>query len=396
MHVSNRVNRVPSSPIRKLIPFAKVVEKTGIKIHYLNIGQPDIPTPPTFFEKIKQTNLSVLKYENSQGNAQLIQTIQTYFKRDQIELEPDNIIITSGGSEAMRFALLTIADPGDEILLPEPYYVSTGSLIKEGALQLVAFPTIEENKFHLPSFEVIEQFVSPKTKAIILTNPNNPTGTVYTKEEIKRVIDLAIKYDLFIISDEVYRKLVFEGRDSISLGTYPEISNRLIIVDSVSKRYSSCGARIGCVISKNKEVMQSILKLAQSRLSVSTIDQIGAIALYELDEAYIASTKQEYEKRRQTVYEVLKNSKLHFTIPEGAFYMIITLPVSSSEDFAKWMLTDFSDKQETLLVAPACDFYANPEKGKQQIRLAFVCASDELRRSIELLVMGVDAYQKCH
>ena len=394
MHVSNRVTLVPSSPIRKLMPFAKAAEKNGLKVHYLNIGQPDIPTPPAFFEKIKKTSLSVLKYENSQGNATLIQTIQAYFKRDQINLEPENIIITSGGSEAMRFALLTVGDPGDEILMAEPYYVSTGSLVKESTQRLVAIPTTEASRFHLPGFEEMEKYVTPRTKAIILTNPNNPTGTVYTKEEIERVIALAVKYDLFIISDEVYRKLVFDNRPSISLGTYPEIENRLIIVDSVSKRYSSCGARIGCVVSKNKEVMQSILKLAQARLSVSTIDQIGAIALYELEESYIAATRDEYEKRRATAYEVLKDSNLHFTLPEGAFYMIITLPVASSEEFAKWMLTDFSDNQETLLVAPAGDFYANPEKGKNQIRLAFVCESNELKRSIALLCMGIEAYQK--
>jgi aspartate aminotransferase len=394
MNVSKRVSLVPSSPIRKLVPLADAAKKLGKKVYHLNIGQPDILTPSVFFDAISQHREPVLKYTHSQGDPNLIRAIQQYFLQDGIHFDFEDIIVTTGGSEALIFALTTVADPYDEILIPEPFYANTGSFMNQTSIVPIPVPTKAETAFHLPTKDEFESKITPKTKAILLTNPNNPSGAVLTKQELDMVTALCIKHQLFLIVDEVYRKFAFDGNESISIGHIEEAKEVAIIIDSVSKRYSSCGARIGSVQSRNKLVMSSILKLAQARLSVSTVDQIGAAKLYEMGDAYIEDVRQEYLRRRDIIVKhLLQIPGVRYEIPEGSFYMILGLPVLDAEDFTKWLLTDFDLNNETVMLAPAKDFYRTPGAGLNQVRLAYMLNCNELEKAMEILKQGLQVYQ---
>jgi len=397
MKLSNRILEMQASPIRKLIPLAQESKKRGITVYHLNIGQPDIETPKVFFDAIHNFEGNILKYALSPGETDLIQAIQAYFKRDGILFDTDEIIVTSGGSEALIFAVQAICDPGDEILIPEPFYTNYNGFIRQSGVKVKPIMTCKENGFHLPKKEDIVKEITPRTKAILFSNPGNPTGTVYTMEELEVLKEIVLEHDLFLISDEVYRKLVFDGLSAPSLGFVKGIEDRGVIIESVSKRYSSCGARIGSVQSKNKELMKQIVKLAQARLSVSTIDQVGAVKLYQLSDEYVDSTRAEYEKRRDIVLaELAKIEGVEFQKPEGAFYIVVTLPVADAEEFVKWMLTDFNVDNETVMLAPAEDFYAHKGMGKNQVRIAYVLESKKLQRAMQILNIAIKAYKKNH
>lgn len=395
MNLSKRVSAMQASPIRKLIPLAQQAKKRGIHVYHLNIGQPDIETPKVFFDAITHENIKILKYALSQGEPELIHSIQNYFMKDGIRFEDDEIIVTNGGSEALIFALTAICDVGDEILVPEPFYTNYNSFVQQTGVIARPITTSPSTGFHLPGYEEIVSRITPKTKLILFSNPGNPTGTVYTIEELEMLKRIALEKDLFLISDEVYRKLVFDGEVAPSLGIIQGIEDRAVIIESVSKRYSSCGARIGSVQSKNKELMKHILKLAQARLSVSTINQIGATQLYLLDDDNVAATRDEYQKRRDIVLSELRQIPgLQFETPKGAFYIIVTLPVQDAEEYVKWMLSEYNYKGETVMLAPAEDFYVNKVLGKSQVRIAYVLESVQLKKAMQIVKYSLIEYAK--
>ena len=393
MNFSSRIRGLTQSPIRKLFPLANTAEKNGNKVFYLNIGQPDLATQRTFIESVHQFEAQTISYAPTRGIETLLNAVKSYFRRNNIFLDESELLITSGGSEALLFALTILCDVGDEVLIPEPFYVNTGFFIDQLNIHKVAIPTSEVNGYHLPSQKEIEKLITPKTKAIIITNPNNPTGTVYHQEEIEMIKNIALKYDIFVIADEVYSKIVFAPATFHSFGLLNDISQHLVIVDSVSKRYSACGARIGVLVSKNKEFIGEAMKLASSRLSVATLNQVGATALFDIPEADFALLSDEYYRRRQAVVSELRKIKgISFHVPEGAFYMLITLPFSDAEQFAKWALTEFNYQHQTVFVAPAQDFYLQKERGKSQIRIAFVYEEKTLREAIKTLGAAIKAY----
>jgi len=396
MKFSNRVINLNESPIRKLAPSSNKAISDGKKIYFLNIGQPDIQTPKSFFEAVKRQKIETLKYEPSQGNRKLIESIVSRFKEDDIIFDYKDIIVTNGASEALLFAISAITDPQDEILIPEPFYVNTVSILKQFSINVVPILTVEENNYHLPEIETIEKLINTRTKAILITNPNNPTGTVYSEEELKMIVKLALKYNLYIISDEVYRPMSFDNKKATSLATISRKANdNLILIDSVSKKYSACGARIGAIISKNERLMSHIIKLAQARLSVSTLDQVGATELYKLDSKYYIKISKEYQSRRDVVIrELEKIDGITYSYPEGAFYILVTLPIENAEYFAKWMLESYEYNGETVFVAPAKDFYLKSNKGINQIRIAYVYNKNKLKRALLILKKGLETYLK--
>ncbi len=394
MNLSKRILDLQESPIRKLMPLAIQAKRLGKTVYHLNIGQPDIQTPAVFFEAIANNQEKVLKYAHSAGEPELIKSIQAYFRKDGIDFDEDEIIITNGGSEALIFTAIALCDPGDEIIIPEPFYTNYNGFMRQTDVKVVPITTMAKNGFRLPSKSEIESLITPKTKAILFSNPGNPTGVVYSETEIKLLAEIALEHQLFVISDEVYRKIVFDGEESISIGSIKGIEDRAIIIESVSKRYSSCGARIGSVQSKNKTLMQQILKLAQSRLCVSTINQIGAAALYQLDDDYVESVRIEYETRRNVVMAGLKEMGVASEVPKGAFYQIVKLPVKDAEKFVRWLLTDFDVDNETVMLAPAEDFYATKGYGKNEVRIAYVLEAKLLKRAMEILKLGLEKYLK--
>ena len=393
MKFSNRILNLNESPIRKLYPYAYAAEAKGKKVYYLNIGQPDLPTPSCFHDAIKAYKKDTVSYSPTRGETSLLNSVVNYYKSNHVDLTPENLLVTNGGSEALLFALSILCDAGDEVLIPEPFYVNTGFFINQLDIKKVTIHTEEQSGYHLPPTHDIEKLISNKTRAIIITNPNNPTGTMYSYEEINRIKDVALKYNLFIIADEVYSKITFAKDPFYSFGQLKNLENNLIIVDSVSKRYSACGARIGMLISKNKEFMAQAMKLAASRLSVSTFNQVGASALYGIDNQYFGSVKDEYLNRRNAVIEELsKIERISFHNPEGAFYMLITLPFDDAEHFAKWTLEEFEHEGQTVFVAPAQDFYENKSRGKNQVRLAFVYEEKTIRKAIKVLDKAISTY----
>ncbi|TYB95747.1 MAG: pyridoxal phosphate-dependent aminotransferase [Kosmotoga sp.] len=392
--ISNRAKYMPSSPIRKLVPYAEKAKEKGIEIFHLNIGQPDIETPDVFMDYINKHGPRVVPYSHSAGLIELRKSFCDYYKRRGIELNSEEIIITSGGSEAIIFALASVADPEDEVIVIEPFYANYRGFANLLNIKTVPITSHVENGYRLPPAEDFEKVLSSKTRAILFSNPSNPTGTVYTQEEMNQLIALSKKYDLFLISDEVYREFTFDNTK-----TYPLLSlypgNRSITVDSVSKRFSACGARIGLIASKNKEVMNSAMKFAQARLSPPAISQLGTIGLLTLDDSYLEKIKNEYEKRRNVVYEEL--SKIDGVVmhkPQGAFYISVALPVDDAESFVKWMLTDFSLNGKTTMVAPLQGFYSTPGKGKNEVRIAYVLSIEKLRLACNILSEGIRAYNK--
>ncbi|MFH0818456.1 MAG: pyridoxal phosphate-dependent aminotransferase [Patescibacteria group bacterium] len=391
--ISKRATNMPASPLRKLVGLAEQRKKQGIKVYHLNIGQPDIKTPAPYYRELKKFKQNPTAYAQSQGLEITRLAWQKYFKTVRINLKPEEIIITQGGSEALIFAMCAVADPGEEILAFEPFYTNYNGFGSIGGINIKAVTLSIKNGFHLPSNKEIEKSITPKTKAFIFTNPSNPTGTVFKKAELARLVKLAIKHNLFIITDETYREFSFTGEKCFSLMNFKTAQDRVILVDSASKRFNVCGARIGAIASHNTEVMQAVLKFCMARLSVSTIEQLAVVPILENSQKYITPVISEYKKRRDVVYEALKKIPcLTFSKPEGAFYIVCGLPVKSSENFAKWLIEKFDYQGETVLLAPAPGFYATKDLGVNQVRLAYVLKTSALKRALFILQKALESY----
>lgn len=393
MKYSKRIREMQSSPIRKLVPYALDAKKRGIKVYHLNIGQPDIKTPQGFFDAVKNFNNEVLEYAASSGIPELIQALKDYYITYDMHFEDDEILVTNGGSEALLFTIMATCDPGDNLLAPEPFYTNYNGFSQSANVDIKPITTNAEDGFHLPSKEHIASLITPQTKGILLSNPSNPTGTVYTKEEVYMIADLASKYNLWIISDEVYREFIYDGLEYTSFGNIDKVKDRVVIIDSVSKRYSACGARIGSIASKNKGLISEILKLCQGRLCVATLEQIGATELYKTPISYFEEVNKEYENRRTLLYnELMKVDGVVCKKPTGAFYIVAKLPVENSEDFVIWMLKDFNKNGETVMACPAEGFYATKGLGRDEIRLAYILNEDDLLKASKLLKEGLEEY----
>ncbi len=393
MKLSKRIKKMQESPVRKLVPIATKVKKAGKKVYHLNIGQPDIKTPKVFMEAINKFDTSVIKYSFSQGEPTLINAIRKYFARDGITFDEDEILITNGGSEALTFATIAICDPGDEILVPEPFYTNYNGFTGEVNVSIKPITTKATEGFHLPSKEDIVKLITPKTKAILFSNPGNPTGTIFRLDELEMLAEIAKENDLYVISDEVYRGFAFDGLKGISMGAIKGVNDRVVIIESVSKRYSACGARIGSVCSKNKKLIKNILKLCQARLCVATLEQIGSAELYNLSDDYTTSIKNEYQNRRDIVYKTL--SEIPGVVcekPTGAFYVIAKLPVDNAEKFIIWMLEEFEEDNETIMMAPAEGFYATKGLGIDEVRIAYVLNTNDMKKAMYLLKRGLEIY----
>ena len=393
MRYSERITTMQSSPIRKLAHIASSAKAKGIKIYHLNIGQPDIKTPKVFFEAVKNFNNEVLEYAVSPGLPELISSLQQYYTTYNMDFESDEILVTNGGSEALLFALMATCDPKDNILVPEPFYSNYNGFSQSINVNITPITTKAEEGFHLPSKEKIQSLITSKTRAILISNPGNPTGTVYTKKELYMISEIAKENDLWIISDEVYREFVYDGLEYTSFGNIKEVEDRVIIIDSVSKRYSACGARIGSIASKDKTLIAEILKLCQGRLCVSTLDQVGSVELYNTPSSYFTEVNNEYKNRRDVLYnELIKVKGVICKKPAGAFYIVAKLPIENAEDFVIWMLTDFNKDGETVMACPAEDFYATPGLGRDEIRLAYVLKEDDLHKAAIILKKGLEKY----
>jgi aspartate aminotransferase len=395
MFVSERIKSMQESPIRKLVPLAEEAKLKGKKVYHLNIGQPDIKTPDEFFQKVKKFDEEVLSYAFSQGIPELIDSFIQYYKSYGIEFEKDDILVTNGGSEAILFSLIAVCDYGDEILIPEPFYTNYNGFSTSAGVKVVPITTKAENGFNLPSKSEIEELITGKTKAILLSNPSNPTGKVYTEEEMNLIKEIAVENDIYIIADEVYREFVYDGLEYKSFAQLPEIEDRVILTDSISKRYSACGARIGCVASKNKKVTKEVLKLCQSRLCVATIEQVGAAGLIEVSKDYMKEAFIEYDKRRNIVFDALQDMEgVICKKPKGAFYITAKLPVENAEDFVRWLLTDYDIDNETVMFAPAEGFYATEGMGRDEIRISYVLKEEDLKKAMNILKQGLMEYNK--
>ena len=386
---------MPASPIRKLVPFAEAAKKAGKKVLHLNIGQPDIKTPEIALEAVRTAPITTLAYSRTEGSQEYREKIADYYAKNQIEVNADQIIVSTGGSEALSFAMGTIADPGDEIIIPEPFYANYNGFAQANGLIVQAVPSRFDQNFALPPVEEFEKRINSNTKAILICNPGNPTGYLYTEEEIDKLSALVLKHDIFLIADEVYREFAYDGRKHHSIMTRPELNNHAILIDSVSKRYSMCGARIGCLVSRNPEVIQTSLKFAQARLSPPTLAQIASEAALDTDPSYFDEVIDEYVNRRNVLIQALQEANgIRVARPGGAFYCIAELEVDDAERFAQWLLESFDIDGETVMVAPAEGFYSTPGMGKNQVRIAYVLESEKLKRAARILEEGVHQYNR--
>ncbi len=385
---------MPESPIRKLVPYAEKAAKSGKKIYYLNIGQPDIKSPQVALDAVKNSTINVLAYSRSEGSQEYREKISTYYKKNEIPVEANDIIVTTGGSEALLFAMGTICDQGDEIIIPEPFYANYNGFATASGVNIVPVISKIEDNFALPPISEFEKLITSKTKAIIICNPGNPTGYLYSKEEIKKLASIVLKHNLFLVADEVYREFTYDGDEHYSILQEESLSENGIIIDSVSKRYSMCGARIGCLVSKNKEVISTALKFAQARLSPPTFAQIASEAALETPQSYFNEVIVEYKDRRNTLVEHLQTIPgVKVGKPKGAFYCIVELPVKNSDDFAQWLLEEFDYNGETIMVAPAAGFYSTKGVGLNQIRIAYVLKKEDLIKSVEILKLALKEYK---
>jgi aspartate aminotransferase len=393
--ISIKGNNMPESPIRKLVPYAENAKKRGVKVFHLNIGQPDIKTPDVALKAIKNNTIDVLAYSRSEGSDEYREKLANYYQKHHINVDSNDIIITTGGSEALLFAMSSVCDPGDEIIIPEPFYANyNGFSTASGAKIVPVISKIEEN-FALPPIEEFEKLISNKTKAILICNPGNPTGYLYSKEEIEKLAAIVKKYDLFLIADEVYREFVYDNMQHQSILSDVGLENNAIIIDSVSKRYSMCGARIGCLVSKNKEVINTALKFAQARLSPPTFAQIASEAALETPPSYFDEVTVEYKARRDIlITELSKIDGIKIASPKGAFYCVVELPVDNSDKFAQWLLESFNLNNETVMVAPAAGFYSTKGFGTKQIRIAYVLKKEDLIKSVKILKAALETYNK--
>ena len=391
--ISQRSVDMPASPIRKLAPFAADAKKRGIKVYHLNIGQPDLPTPEEGLEALKHVDRKVLEYSPSQGYPQYLEKLVGYYKRYDIDLSVDDIIVTCGGSEAVQMAFMVCLNPGDEIIIPEPAYANYMGFACETGAKVRTITTHIEDGFALPPVEEFEKVINERTRAIMICNPNNPTGTLYSREELMRLRDLVKKYDLFLFADEVYREFIYSDAPYTSAMHLEGIEDNVIMIDSVSKRYSECGIRIGAFITRNKEVRAAAMKLAQARLSPPLLGQIVAEASLDAPQAYHKAVYDEYIARRNCLVEGLnKIPGVYSPMPMGAFYTVAKLPVKDIDDFCRWCLEEFNYEGETVMMAPASGFYATPGLGKDEVRMAYVLKIDDLKRALVVLEKALEAY----
>jgi aspartate aminotransferase len=391
--ISTRGLAMPASPIRKLVPYAEAARKKGTKVFHLNIGQPDIPTPESFLEAIRNTSIKVLEYSHSAGNESYRKKLLGYYQKFNIQFKLEDIMITTGGSEALRFAFMACLNPGDEVIIPEPFYANYNGFAVEAGITVVPVTSTIESGFALPSISEFESLITPKTKAILICNPGNPTGKLYTLQELEGLRDLVLKHNLYLFSDEVYKEFCYDGASFHSVFHLPGLEENTIVLDSISKRYSACGARIGCLISRNRAVMESALKFAQARLSPPTFEQIGAEAALETPDSYFEEVKEEYTQRRNLVVHALNQMPGVFCpLPGGAFYAVVKLPIDDSDEFCQWLLESFSFEGATVMLAPASGFYATPGMGKQEVRLAYVLNQEDLTKAMTCLAEGLKAY----
>ncbi|MBK42795.1 MAG: aspartate aminotransferase [Flavobacteriaceae bacterium] len=392
--ISDKGLKMPASPIRKLAPYAEKAKSCGVHVYHLNIGQPDIKTPKIALDAVKENNINILAYSQSEGSFKYRKKLAKYYHNHNINIEPTDIIITTGGSEALTFAFGTIMDPGDEVIIPEPFYANYNGFSAAQGVKIKAVISKIENNFSLPKIEDFEKLISSKTKAILICNPGNPTGYLYNKKEIDQLAELVRKYDLFLIADEVYREFCYDGEKHHSIMSLDDLRNNAIMIDSVSKRYSMCGARIGCLITKNKEVYQTVMKFAQARLSPPSYAQIACEAAIDTPDSYFQEVVSEYTERRNfLVKELKKIPGVKVVNPKGAFYCIAELPVDDADDFAKWLLKEFRVNNQTVMIAPAAGFYSSDNLGKSQIRIAYVLKKKDLMKSVNILKLGLKAYR---
>lgn len=385
---------MPESPIRKLVPYADIAKKKGNHVYHLNIGQPDIKTPEVALQAVKDADITVLEYSHSAGFESYRKKLATYYQKHQLDVNVEDIIITTGGSEALMFALGSTLDPGDEVIIPEPFYANyNGFSIANGVNIVPVMSTLEEG-FALPKIADFEKQITSKTKAILICNPGNPTGYLYSEEEMNQLADLVIKHDLFLIADEVYREFAYDGYKHISVMSMPKLAEYAIMVDSVSKRYSMCGARIGCVVSKNKAFMAAAMKFAQARLSPPTFAQIASEAALDTPQSYFDEVIEEYKERRDVFIAALREIEgLEVSMPNGSFYCVAKFPVKNADDFAKWLLESYDFNGETVMIAPAAGFYSTPGVGLNEARMAYVLKKEDLIRSAEILKEALKVYK---
>jgi len=391
--ISDRAELMPSSPIRKLFPFAEAAEARGVKIYKLNIGQPDLPTPNEGLEKLKNIDRKVLEYSPSDGFRSLRKKLVSYYDQYQIKVKEDDIIITTGGSEAVLFAFLACLNPGDEIIVPEPAYANYMAFaISAGAIIKPIVSTIDKG-FALPPINDLEKMITPKTKGILICNPNNPTGYLYTRTEMNLIRDLVKKYNLFLFSDEVYREFIYTGSPYISAFHLEGIDNNVVLIDSVSKRYSECGIRIGALITKNKELRQAVMKFCQARLSPPLIGQLVAEASIDAPRSYAMHTYEEFIERRNCLIDGLnKIPGVYSPIPMGAFYTVARLPIDDSDKFCQWLLTDFAYEGQTVMMAPASGFYSDSFSGRNEVRISYTLNKEDLKRALIVLEKALEVY----
>ncbi|MFV0573650.1 MAG: pyridoxal phosphate-dependent aminotransferase [Xanthomarina gelatinilytica] len=392
--ISKKGQHMPQSPIRKLVPYAEMAYKQGKTVYHLNIGQPDIKTPEIALDAVKVHSLDILAYTRSEGSDEYRNKIANYYSQHDIHVSKDNIIVTTGGSEALLFAFGSVMDTDDEIIIPEPFYANYNGFSTASGINIVPVISKIEDNFALPPIEEFEKLITPKTKAILICNPGNPTGYLYSKEEIKKLASIVKKHDLFLISDEVYREFAYDGVQHYSIMQEEDIAEHAIMIDSVSKRYSMCGARIGCLVSKNKAVITTALKFAQARLSPPTLAQIASEAALQTPQSYFDGVIEEYVTRRNTlINELEKIDGVKVAKPKGAFYCVVELPVKNSDDFAQWLLESFDVNGETVMVAPAAGFYSTPGVGLNQIRIAYVLNQDSLKKAVNILKEALKVYK---
>ena len=391
--ISKKGNKIPPSPIRKLVPYADDAKKRGIEILHLNIGQPDIKSPVESLNAVKETDLDLLKYEYSQGSLEFRNNVCNYYKKHSIYVSPDDIITTVGASEALSFTMNSICDPGDEVIIPEPFYANYNGFALASDVNVIPITSKIEDNFALPSIHEFEKKINSKTKAILLCNPCNPTGYVYSQEEIINIANLAKKNDLFIVVDEVYREFIYTDTKHFSILEDEKFSENAILIDSTSKRYSLCGARVGFIVSKNSEFIETCLKFALTRLSPPTLALIAANHALNSREDNIENVIKEYYKRREVIINELSQiDNIKFSNPMGAFYSIIKLPIENAEDFAKFLLTDFSYKNQSVMLSPASGFYSSENYGKDEVRIAFVLNSEKLKNAIKIIKLGLKEF----
>ncbi len=397
MKFSSKIEKCGLSPMRKFHPYAVAAEAKGKKIYHLNIGQPDVETPQQFFDAVKNFSQPVLEYAASPGMPVLIDAIQKYYDNLDMHFDKSEILITTGGSEALSIVLQCILDDGDEILIPEPFYPNYNTMVRTCGASIHPIPTCPEEGYRYADRAKIEAEINEHTRAIMVTNPGNPTGVVLTPEEMRMMCDIAKEHNLFIIGDEAYREFVYGGEPLQSMGQFADAADNVVVIDTVSKRFSACGARVGCILTRNHELLGHAMKYCQCRLCVATLDQVASAALYDVGPEYFAAVRDEYKRRRDTVVAKLNEIPgVVFDCPKGAFYLMAALPVDDADNFQKWLLEEFDDNGDTVMFAPGAPMYATPGKGKNEIRIAYVLKQDKLERAMDLLALGIKKYNETH